>query len=143
GKEAHGLEAAFAADAGLLHAAHGYAQVAQHPAVEPQQAGVDVARETMGAADVAGPDRGGQAIRRAIGEFHGMRFVAERHDADHWSEDFFLVGAAVHGKPGDHRGRDEPAFPAAAFDDNPFAAAFDLAAFLLRELDVAQHLFHV
>src|SRR5690606_24336589 len=42
GEESHGFHAAFAAGAGLLHAADGRAQVAFQPGIDPDDAAVDV-----------------------------------------------------------------------------------------------------
>ena len=50
GEEAQRLVAALAADAALLHAAERHAQVAQHPAVDPDGARVESARRAVGAA---------------------------------------------------------------------------------------------
>src|ERR1051325_7749583 len=60
-KKPEGFFAAFTADAALFHAAKGDAEIAQQPAVHPHCAGVDLFRDTMGAAEVLGPDARGEA----------------------------------------------------------------------------------
>src|SRR5690348_18474638 len=44
GEEAHGLETPLAADAGLLHAAHGHPEVPEHPAVYPDESRFQIGR---------------------------------------------------------------------------------------------------
>src|SRR5690349_17089168 len=55
GEETHGFESAFAAHAGLLRAAERRAQVAQHPAVDPDDAEIELRRDAMRAGYVARP----------------------------------------------------------------------------------------
>src|SRR5690606_35608932 len=62
GEEAHGLQPALAAEAGLAHAAEGRPQVAHQPGVDPDDAGAELRAEAVGASEVAGPDRGRQAV---------------------------------------------------------------------------------
>ena len=50
GEEAESFFAAFAADAALLHAAEGNAQVAHQPAIYPDRAGMDLLGDAMRAA---------------------------------------------------------------------------------------------
>src|SRR5439155_25881482 len=56
GEESQCFFAAFAADAALLHAAEGNAQVAHQPAVYPDGASVDLFCDAMGAIQVLRPD---------------------------------------------------------------------------------------
>src|ERR1700760_4161459 len=62
------LGAAFAADAGIVDAAPRGGGVEPVVIVDPDDAGLDVSSDAMGAADVAGADRGRQAERRVVGE---------------------------------------------------------------------------
>src|SRR5690606_20734951 len=111
--------------------------------VEPQETGIDIPRQAMGAANILGPDGRGETVVRAIREPHGIVLVPEGHDGHDGSEDFFLVRAAFVGKAGDDGRRDEPAILAAALYGHALAAAFDPATLLFRGFDAAEHLFHV
>ena len=58
-KEFQGFEAALAAEAAVLYAAEGRAEIAEQPAVYPDDAGLELCCDTVGAAKVFRPDRSG------------------------------------------------------------------------------------
>src|SRR4029077_3933687 len=91
-----------------------------------------------GAREVARPDAGGEAVARRVREGDRLRLVIERRDRHDGAENLLLQHAAVAAEAGDHRRLDEPALAI----DAP-AARGDGAAFLLRQLDVAEDLLEV
>src|SRR3990167_390830 len=93
GVELQRVHTPFAADARLLAATEGGAQVAQEPAVDPDDAGLDLPGDAVGARAVLGPDRRRQAIRQAVGQLDGLLVRVERADMAAGAEDFL----------GDHR----------------------------------------
>src|SRR5690625_3337481 len=70
GEKAQCLGAAFAAMAGMLHAAEWRAQVAQHPAVDPDDAEIQPRGDAVRARGIGGPERGGQALVGGVGNGH-------------------------------------------------------------------------
>src|SRR3990167_9092753 len=93
GVELQRVHPPFPADARLLAAAEGGAQVAQEPAVDPDDAGLDLPGDAVAARAVLGPDRRRQAIRQAVGQLDGLLFRVERAEMAAGTEDFL----------GDHR----------------------------------------
>ena len=94
GEEAHGLDAAFAAQAGLLHAAERRAQVAHQPGVDPDDAGVDALRRC----GARGAGRWSRRWRRgrscvALARASASSFVVEGLQGHHRPEDFLGIGA--------------------------------------------------
>src|SRR5215475_14228116 len=89
GVELDRLEAHLTAPAGLLEAAERQGDVVEVVDVDPHRARLELARELVGNADVAGPDACGEAV------FGGVAVsgdpleivVVERHGADDGSED--------------------------------------------------------
>ena len=67
GEESQRFEAAFAADAGVFHAAERRAQVAQKPAVDPDDAGFEFGGDAVRTREVLGPQRRRQAVADAVG----------------------------------------------------------------------------
>src|SRR5205809_7244861 len=93
GEESQCFFAAFAADAALLHAAEGNAQIAHQPAVYPDCAGMNFLRDAMSSSQVLGPDARGQAVLSIVSITDHFFFVVERRDRNNRTEDFFTVGA--------------------------------------------------
>src|SRR5271155_3026950 len=87
--------AQLAADARLLVAAEGRADVEFQVSVDPNSSGLERARYFMGAADIAGPDRGGQPVGSIIALEDRVVFVLERDDRGDWAEDLFAGDAHV------------------------------------------------
>src|SRR3954462_11021152 len=144
GEEAQRLLAAFAADTALLHPAKRRAQVAQHPAVDPDDPGLQPRSNPVRAIDVARPEAGGQAVVRAVGHLDRVIFIIERRDCDDRAEDLFEVGAARVRQTGDDgRLEEEPVATPRVWRRRELAAASDLAAFGLGQFDVAEDLVQV
>src|ERR1044071_7864236 len=83
GEETHGFEAAFAAHARTFHAAHRSAQVAQHPGVDPDQAGFELRRDTVAARHVATPQGYCQSVSRAVCDGERLGLAVERQERGH------------------------------------------------------------
>src|SRR5699024_5450619 len=113
GEKAQRLRTAFAAMTGMLHAAERRAQVAQHPAVDPDDAEIQPRGDAVRARGIGGPERGGQAVVGGVGDGHGVVLVIEGNQRHHGAEDFLAVGGAVERQAFGRRGRDEPAVAAA------------------------------
>src|SRR3990167_2103120 len=58
--------------------------------VDPDDARTHVAGQAVGAAEVAGPDAGGQAELRVVGHGQGFGFILEADHRGNRAEDFFL-----------------------------------------------------
>src|SRR5690606_26655161 len=130
GEEAHGLQAALAAQARRAHAAERRAQVAHQPGVDPHHAHAQRGGEAVRPHGVGGPHRRREAVVYGVGEREGVAVVVERLQRGHRAEDLLAVGGAGRPEALDHRGRDEPAGAV-----ERLAAAQDLAAFLARPGD--------
>src|SRR5690349_8301736 len=61
-EESQRLESSLTSDSALLHAAERDAEVAQEPAVDPHGSRVQSRGDTMGALQVAGPERCREAV---------------------------------------------------------------------------------
>jgi cytochrome c553 len=85
------LEGLLAAVARVLHAAEGqFDAAAGAVVVDEDLAGVDAVRHTQRAAAVARPDRGGQAVGRAVGQRRGFVLAVEGEGRQHRAEDLVL-----------------------------------------------------
>ena len=62
------MERAIATEARLLEAAERHRDVTAVPAVDPDEAGADLARGAMGERDVLGPKTGGEAVVGVVGD---------------------------------------------------------------------------
>src|SRR5688572_4280372 len=125
GEESHGLHAALASQAGRAHAAERRAQVALQPGIDPDHAGAQLRGEAMGAVEVAGPDRGGQAVVAVVGERQRLLVAVERLQRDDRAEDLVAVARALRPQAFDDGRRDEPAWPV-----ERLAAAQHMTAFV-------------
>src|SRR5207302_8259854 len=67
-----------ASESRLLEAPEGGGQRGSVEAVDPYRTGAQRARNAMRDVHVIGPDRGGQAVDRVIGEGHCLALVRER-----------------------------------------------------------------
>src|SRR5690606_2065730 len=85
--ELQSVHAALAADARLLGAAEGGAQVAQEPAVDPGDADLDRRRDAMRAREVLRPDRGRQAVGASVGARDRVFLAVERREVAARPED--------------------------------------------------------
>src|SRR6478672_12156771 len=74
----------------LLEAAEGHARERRIRHVEADRAGVDAARQALGAVGVAGPHRGHQAVAHAVCDPDGLALVLERRDRHDRPEDIIL-----------------------------------------------------
>src|SRR5439155_23124491 len=93
GEESQCFFAAFAADAALLHAAEGDAEVAHQPAVYPHCAGMNFLRDAMSPTQVLCPHTRSQAVLCVVSITDHFVFVVERRYGDNRAEDFFTVCA--------------------------------------------------
>src|ERR1041384_5355514 len=116
GEKAESFFAAFAADAALLHATEGDAEITDEPAVYPDSAGVDFFGDAMGAAEVLCPDAGGEAVITIVRVTDDLVFAVERRDRHDRAEAFFTIRSARNGQIGQNRGREKVAVPAAIVD---------------------------
>src|SRR5690606_1977573 len=87
GEEAHRLASPLAAEPGLARAAERRAQVAHQPGVDPDDAGAQFRAEAVGAREVAGPDRGREAVVAGVGERQRLVVVVERLQRGYRPED--------------------------------------------------------
>src|SRR5690554_4786009 len=109
GEKAHRLQPAFAAQPRLAAATEGRAQVALHPAVDPDHAHAQGRGEAVGAVEVAGPQRGGQAVLHRIGQAQRLVLIVEALQGDDRAEDLLPVAGGVRPQAVDHGRLDEPA----------------------------------
>src|SRR5680860_1526175 len=87
--------------AGLLVAAVGHLGDERDVVVDPDAAEAQRVGDPHGAADVAGPDRGGEAVAGAVDFLEQLRVVAERLHGDHRAEDLLLDHLVALFEPGD------------------------------------------
>src|SRR5690242_6923862 len=85
-EEPQRVGAAFAAHAGMLHAAEGRAQVAQHPAVDPDDAELQPLGRTLCAIQIRRPQRSRKTILRVVGDGERLVLVLERDQRDYRAE---------------------------------------------------------
>src|SRR5690606_33964163 len=71
----------------VLHAAVRHLADQHEMRVDPGAAVLQARGQAVGAADITGPHRRGQAVVGVVGEGEGLRFVTEWGDTDHWTED--------------------------------------------------------
>src|SRR5690606_9439132 len=124
GEKAHGLEPTLATQPGLPAAAERRAQVAQHPAVDPDDAHAQRRGEAMGALEVARPQRRRQPVLHRIGQVQGLVLVREGLQRDDGPEDLLPVAGGVRPQARDHGRLDEPARPVECVPAAQHAAAF-------------------
>ena len=129
-----------ASESRLLEAPEGGGQRGSVEAVDPYRTGAQRARNAMRDVHVIGPDRGGQAVDRVIGEGHCLALVRERRRREHRSEDL-LPGYAHRRAHGiENRGLD---VVAAGLHQRPLPAEDDSGAFGHTAVDVAENTLHV
>src|SRR5207253_604765 len=93
GVELERVHAQFAADAAALVASEGRLLVHAPAAVDTEDAGLDAASHTQCAADVAGPDRPGKAVRCVVDQAQDLILVGEGNDGQHGTENLLLRDA--------------------------------------------------
>src|SRR5574341_437741 len=86
----NGLFAHLAAKAAFLVAAEGGRGVEMPVAVDPYRAGLDRVRQTVGFADILGPDACRQPVAGEVGATHQLIPVIEGCDGCHRAKDLFL-----------------------------------------------------
>ena len=59
-------------------------------AVGPHPTGLDVPTRAVSGVHVAAPHAGAEAVKRVVGDVHGVVKVAERRHRHHWAEDLLL-----------------------------------------------------
>src|SRR5438309_225135 len=91
--EAPGTE--FASKARLLVAAPGGFDVGWLHVIDPDDAGTQGLDDTKGFVNVAGPDGGGEAVGRVVGDANGVRFTFEGNHGGNGAENFFTRNARV------------------------------------------------
>src|SRR4051794_23141116 len=87
--------AAFAADARLAVAAERLPQIAHEEAVVPDQPGIDLRRDALGALLVAGHHHAGKAVFRVVGHDDRLRLGLERLQAEHRAEHFVAQNLGI------------------------------------------------
>src|SRR6266550_9580399 len=90
GVELERMHAQFAADAATLVAAKGRLLVHAPAAVDAEDAGLDAPSHAQRAADVAGPDRPGKAVRCVVDQAQDLILVGEGNDGQHGTENLLL-----------------------------------------------------
>src|SRR3984957_7253572 len=95
--------AALAADAADAGAAEGCGEVAHQEAVDPDGAGAQQRPHPLGARLVRGVEDRREPVGRGVGEFGGLRLVAETLDRQHRTEDLSLDDLGVVGLGLDER----------------------------------------
>src|SRR5207248_4384975 len=131
------------ADARILDPAKRRAQVAEHPAIDPDDAAVQRVARAMRPRQITGPQRRGEAVTGRVRQLDRFRFRIERKQCRDRPEDLFLIGATGGSEPFDQRRLDEETIRAAAFDTRANAAAEDAAALVARHLQATHHLVEV
>ena len=86
---AHCLEALVAPGAALLIASPRLRHVTMVEAIDPDNAGLEIATGADRRVEILGPDARGEAIDRVIGLGDGIVDIAEGEDSAHRAEDFF------------------------------------------------------
>src|SRR5205823_5276125 len=76
------LKAELAPKSALLHAAERRLKMHAAAGIDREVAALHGAGDAESAADVARPDRAGEAVVAVVGEAHGVGLVAERHHRD-------------------------------------------------------------
>jgi hypothetical protein len=105
------VQAQVLAVAGVLEAAVGHLGDQGDVGVDPDAAEVQGAGHAHGAAVVAGPDAGGEAVLDAVGPGQGLLLVVEALDGDDRAEDLLLDHLVVLLQAVDHGGLVEEAAP--------------------------------
>ncbi|MBG9886969.1 hypothetical protein ABE10_10505, partial [Bacillus toyonensis] len=128
--------AALVPEARGLHPAERRAEVADVVRVQPDHPRLDRLREVVRAPEIVGPDVGGEAIPRVVGEAQRLLLGVEGRDRDDGAEDLLLEDPRVGGHVGEHRrghvvARREPVRASATGDE---------ATLCLADLDVAHDL---
>src|SRR6266852_672248 len=100
------MQAALAADAGLLGTTEGRAQVAQEPAVDPDHADVKPGRHPLGTRDVAGEQRGAEAVARIVGTLDRLLLTIEGRDVAARPENLLAHDGGLPRETGPDRGLD-------------------------------------
>src|SRR5271156_4531303 len=99
GERVGGVRPEFADEAGLLEAAERRPVPHRRMRVHRQVAAVHRPGPPDRAADLAGPDRAGQAVGRVVGDRHRLGLVGERRHGHHRAEHLLGVGRVI----GTHR----------------------------------------
>src|SRR5207237_7997048 len=117
------------ADARPLHSAERRAQIAQHPAVDPDDADLQLGGDAMRTRQIASPERSGKTVACGVGELERFLRGLEGKQRRHRTEDLLLIGAAAGAEALDQRGLHEEPARASTGDRRPAAAAENAAAF--------------
>src|SRR5712692_4146735 len=98
-----------AAEAALLDAAERSLEEDATAAVDREDAGLQGAGHTQGAAEVAGPERAGEAVEAGVGDRDRFFLAVERNRDDHGTEDLLACDAHVVSDTGEDRRPQETA----------------------------------
>src|SRR5262249_41286905 len=82
-----------AAETGLFVASPGRFDVSGLHVIDPDDARAERFHDAEGFVDVAGPDGGGETVRRVVGDANGFGFTVERDDRSDGAKDFFASDA--------------------------------------------------
>ena len=137
-----GLDAVFAADAALFIAAYGHLCGRFAPAVDPADAGFDLADDAVGAFQIGRYHAGSQAVGGGVGAHNHFFFGGVAQNAHHRAEDFFAHDGHVVEAVGKHGGGNVSAFVKRvcieALPARKQARTFGAAFF-----DIGEHFFHM
>mmetsp|Transcript_3661 Transcript_3661/g.9141 ORF Transcript_3661/g.9141 Transcript_3661/m.9141 type:complete len:256 (-) Transcript_3661:820-1587(-) len=133
-EESDGVQTAFTTDATLFDTTERGAEIAEQPAIDPENPGLDLASDPEAAVIITGPDRPGQAILGGVGHGHRFIIILEPVERDHWAKDLFRRSAGLDIEPVDYGWTEERAIKVRLWS---FAPGEYLATLLLGQLDVS------
>ena len=87
------VAAELASEAGLLITSPWRFDVGGLHVIDPDDSGTQRLYGAHGFVDVARPDRGGESVRRIVGDFHRVFFAFEWNHRSDWTEDLFAGDA--------------------------------------------------
>src|ERR1700733_3918677 len=131
--EVNRVLAQLAAEARLLVAAERRHRVDLTVRVDPNGAGLQLARDAERAVDVLGPDRGGQAVARVVALEDDVGFILELDRRGDRAKDFFARDLHLVVNAGENRRLDE----VAGFLLASLAAGLGGRALFLADLEIA------
>src|SRR2546428_290826 len=99
-----------ASEAGCLEPAERGARIVEVVAVDPDRARANRPRGAVRLLDVPGPDPGGEAVHRLIGEAHAVVEVVERQHGEHRPKDLLAGNGHLGLDAVEHRRLDVVAF---------------------------------
>ena len=137
-----GGQAVFAADAGLLVAAHRHFRRRFTPGVDPADAGFQLVDDPVRASQVAGHHAGRQAVVGVVGAADHFLFAVVDQDAHHRAEDLFANDGHLIRAVGEY-GRGDIGTLGVRALGHALAADQQACTFRAALVDIAEHAVHM